>query len=46
VIPAQRETQVAAQLIFLEEDPPLAEIPLTAKEKRLIGEFYEEMKGV
>gem|GEM_PF-6465805 len=31
---------------LLGEDPPLAEIPLTAKEKKLIGEFYEKMKGV
>ncbi|MDR1139998.1 MAG: hypothetical protein LBJ80_00685 [Rickettsiales bacterium] len=30
----------------LEEDPPLAEIPLTAKEKKLIGEFYEKIEGV
>lgn len=31
---------------LLEEGPALAEIPLTAKEKRLICEFYEKMKGV
>lgn len=30
----------------LEEDPPLAEIPLTEKEKKLIGEFYEKIEGV
>ncbi|MCM1002029.1 hypothetical protein [Wolbachia pipientis] len=29
-------------LKLLEKDPPLAEIPLTAKEKKLIGEFYRE----
>ncbi|MDR2609230.1 MAG: hypothetical protein LBC06_01375 [Rickettsiales bacterium] len=31
---------------LLEENPPLAEIPLTAKEKKLIGEFYEKIEGV
>ncbi|MDG7056626.1 MAG: hypothetical protein LKM43_00510 [Wolbachia endosymbiont of Penenirmus auritus] len=31
---------------LLEEELPLAEIPLTAKEKRLIGEFYGELEGM
>lgn len=31
---------------LLEEDSPLAEIPLTAKEKRLVERFCTEMEGV